>query len=371
MSARAASDGAAAPATGHLVTLDAMRGLAALAVVAFHVHGLLAPIDFGHAYLAVDLFFGLSGLVIARAYGARFDAGLTPVVFMRMRVVRLYPLYALGTLLGVLLVMLALRWGNMPPIDPTALTLALVAAALMLPAPLPIEAIGRLAPFNVAAWSLVFEMGANALLVLTWRRLTPRRLALVIGLSGLLLALGAWRHGDADVGVQWSNAALAVPRTLFSFCIGIALARHAPALRPRHGYDWPILILLTLVFALPRAIHAPAYDLACIAVVFPLLIWIGAATTPRHAGLARWLGLISYPIYAVHTPLLVLASLVLKRLPALAQAPYVGIAFLIAACLVADFAARRLDPALRRYLDRLLPRVTRPTPALVVQEGPA
>jgi peptidoglycan/LPS O-acetylase OafA/YrhL len=341
--------------SGHLLTLDAMRGLAALAVVAFHAHKLLAPIDFGHAYLAVDLFFGLSGLVIARAYGDRFDAGMAPGAFMRLRFVRLYPLYAVGTLLGAVIMLLALTFAHMPPIPPLALSLALIAGALMLPAPLPIEPMGRLAPFNVAAWSLVFEMGANWLLALAWRWLTAGRLALVVGLSGVVLAWGVWQHGNADLGADWSNAALAVPRTLFSFGIGIALARHVPPLRPVHGCDWLILIVLAELFAFPRAVQAPVFDLACIMLVFPALIWIGAATTPRRPALARRLGAVSYPVYAFHAPLLVLAELVLKH-ARIVQAPYAGLVFLVLACLAADWAGRRLDPVLRVVLDRWLPR---------------
>jgi peptidoglycan/LPS O-acetylase OafA/YrhL len=350
--------------SGHLLTLDAMRGLAALAVVAFHAHKLLAPIDLGHAYLAVDLFFGLSGLVIARAYGTRFDAGIAPAAFMRMRFVRLYPLYALGTLLGAVLVLLALGFANMPPIAPIALSLALIAGALMLPAPLPIEPMGRLAPFNVAAWSLVFEMGANWLLVLAWRWLTARRLALVIGLSGIVLAWGVWQHGSADLGADWSNAALAVPRTLFSFGIGIALARHVPPLRPVHGCDWLILVVLAELFAFPRAVQSPAFDLACIVVLFPLLIWVGAATTPRRPALARRLGALSYPVYAFHAPLLVLTELVLKHLH-IVHAPLAGLVFLVGASLIADWAGRRIDPVLRQALDRWLPR---PAPRFIAAE---
>ncbi len=63
------------------VTLDAMRGVAAIAVVMRH---------FGHAfqgwepdsYLAVNQFFILSGFVLALNYDAPFASGMTAGVFV-------------------------------------------------------------------------------------------------------------------------------------------------------------------------------------------------------------------------------------------------------------------------------------------------
>lgn len=57
-----------------LLTLDAMRGLAAIGVILFHLD-FIGPFA-QSGYLAVDFFFLLSGLVIARAYQTRLDRGL-------------------------------------------------------------------------------------------------------------------------------------------------------------------------------------------------------------------------------------------------------------------------------------------------------
>ena len=84
---------------GHLATLDGMRGVAALAVVLLHGAG-LTWVHMPGGYLAVDLFLVLSGLVIARAYRSRMSQ-LGTVGFLQIRLVRLYPLYLLGLLLGI------------------------------------------------------------------------------------------------------------------------------------------------------------------------------------------------------------------------------------------------------------------------------
>jgi hypothetical protein len=66
-------------------SLDAMRGLAAIAVAAGHFNS-----SYVHSsYLAVDFFFILSGFVIGNAYASKLNGGMTPVVFMWVRLVRL------------------------------------------------------------------------------------------------------------------------------------------------------------------------------------------------------------------------------------------------------------------------------------------
>ncbi len=53
--------GAAAPEARVFHTLDALRGIAAIGVVAFHMGAALWPIAAPGGYLAVDLFFMMSG----------------------------------------------------------------------------------------------------------------------------------------------------------------------------------------------------------------------------------------------------------------------------------------------------------------------
>jgi hypothetical protein len=82
-------------------TLDGLRGVAMMVVVLFHagiIFGAWVP---GFGYLAVDLFFALSGFVLSHAYDNRFVAGMRVAEFLYLRVVRLYPLYFLGLVLGL------------------------------------------------------------------------------------------------------------------------------------------------------------------------------------------------------------------------------------------------------------------------------
>jgi len=77
--------------------MDGLRGLAALAVVAFHLKSFgIYPAGLGMP--AVDLFFMMSGFVIADAYAKRIpDLGLWG--FLKVRMARLYPTYGLSLLI--------------------------------------------------------------------------------------------------------------------------------------------------------------------------------------------------------------------------------------------------------------------------------
>lgn len=344
--------------TRHYHTLDGLRGLAALAVVAMHAGPWLRPIAFPHAYLAVDLFFALSGLVIAHAYGGRLDAGLGAGAFLRMRLVRLYPLYILGTAIGLLFFIATTRFGARLGLPPGQVAVAMAAALAMLPSPVAMDAKHWLAPFNVAAWSLIFELGANLLLALIWRRLSGAVLAAIIVSSGLLFAAQTLVHGSADVGGDAATALLGVPRTLFSFFVGIALHRLSrPGVRVS-GWAWLIPAVIVPV-AMAAPMPGGAFDLACIVLLFPLLIHLGALIEPPSARGYLHLGAISYAIYALHSPLLPvftnLAKLAGTTVSALA--PWGGVAVVAGLVVIAWVADMRYDRPVRRRLGRwLLPR---------------
>lgn len=62
----------------HFLILDALRGVAAVVVVTFHIFETYSGGDhtrkiINHGYLAVDFFFMLSGYVMAYAYDDRWD----------------------------------------------------------------------------------------------------------------------------------------------------------------------------------------------------------------------------------------------------------------------------------------------------------
>ncbi|NVJ71741.1 MAG: acyltransferase, partial [Flavobacteriaceae bacterium] len=91
----------------HYLILDALRGIAAIIVVFFHIFEVFANGDhtkliINHGYLAVDIFFALSGFVIGYAYDDRWNS-MNLKSFFKRRLIRLHPMIIIGMIIGALL----------------------------------------------------------------------------------------------------------------------------------------------------------------------------------------------------------------------------------------------------------------------------
>jgi peptidoglycan/LPS O-acetylase OafA/YrhL len=98
-------------------SLTGLRGVAALYVVFYHFLPAIPMKGIGstlvaHGYLAVDLFFVLSGFVMTLNYTELFRAGFSWRAFWKFlgrRIARVYPLYFVTTLCAALLLALGMR----------------------------------------------------------------------------------------------------------------------------------------------------------------------------------------------------------------------------------------------------------------------
>ena len=165
-------------------TLDGIRGLAAILVAMSHTLPFLRPATLDEAHLAVDIFFLLSGVVLANAYEERLLSGLGVWRFAMIRAVRLYPLYALGCLITVIAALAGIR-ADIPPED----LLLFVALAVFL-LPNPFMGNDQIFPLNGPSWTLFFEMLANMYYAVVIHSLTTRHLVTIMLVSALGLAQG-------------------------------------------------------------------------------------------------------------------------------------------------------------------------------------
>ena len=133
------------------VTLDALRGAGAATVMAGHAGPLLGGYGPPLTYLAVDMFFVLSGFVISYAYDKKMAAGMRPIEFLRARVKRLYPIYLVGLLLGLV----SLLFNNPHGLSSAQTALTFVCGLFALPSP-PMGPFKALFPLNGPYWSLFF-----------------------------------------------------------------------------------------------------------------------------------------------------------------------------------------------------------------------
>jgi len=342
-------------------TLDALRGIAAIGVVVFHMSGAFAPFSMPGGYLAVDLFFMMSGVVLSHAYEARFDAGMGTLGFMRARLIRLYPLYLLGTLLGITVTVASLLGRNSQHWDPSSIFQAALLALLILPDFLA-SPVNEMFPLNIPSWSLFFELLVNLLFVFSWPLLTSRRLVAVSVLTGSALGLAIVHTGNVDQGSTASSFAVGVVRTVFGFCVGILIARQTRR-EPRAESNLQVLAIVSAVsIALagrPAGEARAIWDAACVLAVFPLLVYCATLVDPRPRlrRVATYLGVTSYAVYVLHSPLASILNSTGRHFRAGPGAPYTGVAVLfvlLTGCWLVDLY---FDVPIRRLLARLVPRM--------------
>lgn len=300
-------------------TLDAMRGAAAIAVLLYHLRNLSAPGRpsafehlFASGYLAVDLFFLLSGFVIAHAYGRRLREAMTFRRFMMVRFIRLQPIIAIGTLMGfsLALIQTVFRLEQAPGLF--AIVTGLPANLLMLP--------NILVPwgmflFNPPAWSLFYELLANAVYALglsrsrgpsTGRSIILLSICTAAGFVGLVLSV--MEAGDLDHGVTLADWPIALSRIVFSFPLGILLydTRHRWMHHvPRLPTSLPVAICLALLATDFSGHWRAIYDLLFVAITSPILVMTGASTRSpsNYSRNLALLGSMSYPLYGTHAPI--------------------------------------------------------------------
>jgi peptidoglycan/LPS O-acetylase OafA/YrhL len=339
-----------------------MRGVAAVAVLLYHCDWVFGFTPTAHSYLAVDLFFALSGFVIAHAYGRKITGGLSLLEFLKIRLIRLYPLYLLGTGLGLLM-----KGATLFQFHRTFVALMLASLALAgLPNTSPLHRTADLYPLNAPAWSLFYEFGVNVLLVLAWKKLSARFLFGLIGLGlcGFLLSAPFAN----SLGWTWGGFPTGCMRTLFSFFIGVALYRWRHRLPTPRVSAWIVLAATTLLLLAPvpaGAVWQGAYDLVTLVIAIPLLVAVGAKTEPLGAAVPwfRFAGVTSYAAYILHDPLIEMAHRVVPEAhlnPILAEVVFV---FLVIG--FAWLADRLYDLPMRRFLSRTFAPSPPPPPVVV------
>ncbi|MCZ3376574.1 MULTISPECIES: acyltransferase family protein [unclassified Rhizobium] len=329
-----------ADATRHrYAALDAMRGLAAFAVVVYHLDRPYAP----SAYIAVDFFFVLSGFVIARAYGEKLDGGMTVLAFMKARYARLYPLFLIGSVYG--LVQLLLHW-QAAGVGRADLAASILTTVLMLPSPSFLTRsagdILALYPLNGPAWSLFWELLANLVFALVLFRLKTRSLILIAAASLAMLIVSVFFHKSLDLGWEWHSVDGGLARVFFSFTLGMIIYRLRGKTvlgRTVNSYAalLPIAAILALLF-LPT--YSLKYALVFCILISPLIVLAGTMLElpERLQRLGIFLGYLSYPIYMCHRGFTEIYGHLMRNIH-LPQPVYIAI-YLVAISIISLISAR-------------------------------
>jgi peptidoglycan/LPS O-acetylase OafA/YrhL len=282
--------------------LNGLRGIAAIAVTMTHLSHYLAPIAPKLVASAVDFFFILSGFVIASAYEQRLRDGMGIKRFALARVIRLYPMYLVGLIMGAVAV-----WIYEHPPSEAGFAWHVFFNLFMLPSTAVINPDHKaLFPLNFVFWSLLFELLANLVYALIGRRLSNGVLGFIIAAGFAGLVATGLITGTLDKGVQTAGFLGGLARVTFCFFAGVALYRLWLA-RPLQMSVHPALlfVLLALPFAVkPEAPWGWYFELAVVTLWMPVMVWLGAASRANGIWLpvSAALGALSYPLYVIHAP---------------------------------------------------------------------
>ncbi|MFC0282728.1 acyltransferase family protein [Camelimonas abortus] len=286
------------------IPLTSIRGVVALWVVAHHLAlrfidtGLMTPDRFlSPGGAGVDIFFILSGLVMAAVHGDVHPGAAGP--YLARRVFRIWPLHlaVMAALVGVALLRL---WAGRP--SPTENWARLPEAILLLQ-----PFTGEPLAWNVASWSLGVEMACYLAF--------PFAAPLLAGLSPAGAAAAALLLGTAEYLVLQEIGPVvtgpgAAARGFAGFGFGAAMGF---ALKGRRlaGF-WLNAGQIAAVAAIGAALWlgrpqlTPMFAAALIALLF---VGRGVAGRALEAPPLHWAGRISYSVYLIHLPVIGVAAL--------------------------------------------------------------
>jgi len=346
-------------------TLDALRGIAAIGVVVFHMQRFFFPFAVPGGYLAVDLFFMMSGVVLSHAYEVRFRAGMGAIDFMRIRFIRLYPLYFLGAMLGIAATFASFRGHNIMHWESSSFIRAVLLALLFLPN-LSGRPVSQMFPLNIPCWSLFLVILVNLLFVLFWPMLTSRRLIVVSLLTGAAVGMAVLHGGSIDQGSVISDFGVGLARTVFGFSMGVLIARRIQKVHRGESNFKVLAILAIVIIAIsgwPKGELRAIWDAVCVLVVFPMMVYWGTNIDPGpilRRG-ATFLGLTSYAVYVLHSPLSAMLNSVTRDFASAgsdwAGAPYLGFAVLAALLIGCWLIDRHFDTPIRRHMNLIIPKM--------------
>ncbi len=331
-------------------TLDGLRGVAALIVVTRHAGDVVPSALCPESFLAVDLFFLLSGFVVALAYERRLLAGHSLLGFMKTRLIRLYPLYALGIGLG-----LVARLASGGALNGVFLAQALVIGLLMLPAVPPLPMGGS--TLNGPTWTLAPELLVNLVYAALVKRLSRLALWIIVALGAVGLVASEIVYGTLDGGWSVDRFPLLAARLAFSFFLGVAMYRARPPRQVGAIAAWACLAALGLGLAVhpPEALRR-VFELGAVMLVFPAIVALAVRREPGRLGgvVFGFLGVVSYAVYVLHQPLGTLTGLALARLHGPAGPTFMtATTFLVAVVLAGALADKLYDQPVRRWLSTL------------------
>lgn len=147
---------------------------------------------------------------------------------MRRRLIRLHPVYFIGSLIAVTEFLVAMLRGSRNVFESYASLFRSIALHILI---LPTPVFGfkdPLFPINSPSWSILLELFANLIYAYFAGYLSIRLLYVCITLTVSFLIGSAFYFGSLDLGADWLTLAGGAARVLGEFSIGVLISRVSP-----------------------------------------------------------------------------------------------------------------------------------------------
>lgn len=291
---------------GRYTFLDGIRGIAAMFVLTRHTDSFWTS-GFWRSYLAVDLFFILSGFVIAYAYDKKLASGLlSRRDFVIIRLLRLYPVFFLSL---IVCVVFASFIGINNGVSDYVFWRNFIAAAFVsgLFLPFRLEGSAFLFPINGTYWSLFFELLANFFYAVIRPKLSDFLLKAIVVVFGCMLVILALLKGNLNSGFLWGwgSFTAGISRSIFGVFFGLLLYRQRlNFLSLRMISPWIPVATICLILMSPSFGAADSViDILSVCVIFPISVLIASwGESSAFDKVLIALGSASYPMYVFHKP---------------------------------------------------------------------
>lgn len=288
----------------HFEILDGLRGIAAITIVVFHfmewIYADPSKNFLGHAFLAVDFFFCLSGFVIGYAYDDRIGK-MGILEFFKLRIIRLHPLVILGSVLGLSGFLFDPFSVLTESFSAGKLILIFLSSIFLIPWPVMESRSFNLFSFNAPAWSLFWEYMANIFYAFILYKIGRRFLLILTVISAAALCYVSYQSGSLLGGWNGTTFWDGCARISYSFLAGLLIYRSNLIIKTKLGFTG-LSILLLLAFIMPFSAWNWLTEPMVVLFYFPLLVSLGAgaALTQGVKKLCIFFGKISYPLYMTH-----------------------------------------------------------------------
>lgn len=351
----------------HFRSLDTLRGIAALAICLYHAHSIFGlDVLIPHAYLAVDLFFVLSGFILVQRYAPEIASNSKKISlsdFAIIRLARLYPLYLLVSIIGALYFAAWLFVNGQLFANLKNYILAIINSIIAIPyLAKPFDEVGAIFPFATQAWSIFWEIIVS--LAFYFHIRYKNNYAFLISIiSFCIFIIQTFASNTIDGGWQAQNFFIGGLRAFTGFFMGVFTAEIYAQIqnynrKTKHNvfeFFTFVFLALTMAYCIFSKKSHFTTEACLIFVGFPTIV-IGAAGSQApilNNKIGDFFGKISFSIYLLHGIMAAVFITILKKTSIIEPGLLTGMMWLSAVIICSFISFKVYETPSRKFFKSL------------------